>query len=252
MTKAKIELTNVSVSYFLKKSGNSQKALEKGSVGAQILVGKRYLEVAALKNVSLTINEGERVGLVGINGSGKTTLLKLCAGALSVQSGRLEIVGNVSPQFSLGSGIKSTLSGRQNARLKCLYMGVPQSRILDYVEEVKRLSGLGGYFELPIQSYSAGMKSRFVMSLLPLVRGEILIMDEWINATDTAVDSIQHRLISKAKILLLASHSRAVLESWVDRLIWLDRGELRAVGPVSEVYDAYHEYMLANKAAAKK
>lgn len=252
MTLAKIELTDVSVSYFLKKGGNSKVALEKGAVGAQILIGKRYLEVAALTDISLKINQGERVGLVGVNGSGKTTLLKLCAGALSIQRGKLDIVGKVSPQFSLASGIKSTLTGRQNTRLKCLYMGVPQSKIDGYIEEVKQLSGLGGYFELPIQSYSAGMKSRFVMSLLPLVRGEILIMDEWINTTDTAVDSIQQRLVSKAKILLLASHSRAVLDTWCDRLIWLDRGKLRAVGPVDEVYSQYQEYVVALKKATSK
>lgn len=252
MNQTKIELAGVSVSYFLKKTGNAEKTLERGTVGAQILIGKRYLEVAALKNITLSIKEGERVGLVGVNGSGKTTLLRLCAGALSLQSGKLEIVGKVSPQFSLGSGTKSSLSGRQNTRLKCLYMGIPQGKIADYVEEVKQLSGLGGYFDLPIQSYSAGMKSRFVMSLLPLVRGEILIMDEWINASDAAMDSIQQRLISKAKILLLASHSRNVLDAWVDRLVWLDRGELRAVGTVSEVYDEYRDFMVAQKKAAKK
>lgn len=252
MTPTKIELKNVSVSYFLKKSGDPKIVLEQGSVGAEILIDKRYLEVAALKNISLTINEGERVGLVGVNGSGKTTLLKLCAGALSVQSGTLEIAGKVSPQFSLGAGIKGSLTGRQNTRLKCLYMGIPQGKIAGFVEEVKQLSGLGGYFELPIQSYSAGMKSRFVMSLLPLVRGEILIMDEWINATDTAIDSIQQRLIKKSKILLLASHSRSVLDTWVDRLVWLDRGELRANGTVAEVYDEYDKFMMAQKKAPRK
>lgn len=252
MSTAKIQLTDVSVSYFLKKGRDAKKALEQGTVGAQIVIGKRYLEVAALKNINFSIEEGERVGLVGVNGSGKTTLLKLCAGALSIQSGSLEIVGKVSPQFSLGSGLKSSLSGRQNARLKCLYLGTPQSKIDGLVEEVKDLSGLGGYFELPIQSYSAGMKSRFVMSLLPLVRGEILIMDEWINANDTAVDGIQQRLISKAKILLLASHSKPVLDAWVDRLVWLDRGELRAVGTVDEVYDEYRDFMLAHKKSDRK
>ena len=247
MTQAQIKLTNVSVSYFLKKGRNPDLAVQPGSVGAQIIIGKRYLEVAALKNIDLTIEEGERVGLIGVNGSGKTTLLKLCAGALSPQVGTLEISGTVSAQFSLGAGLRASLSGRQNARLKCLYMGIPQSRITALIEEVKRLSGLGGFFELPMQSYSAGMKSRFVMSFLPLVRGEILIMDEWINAKDTSVDGIQQRLVGKAKILLLASHSKPVLDAWVDRLVWLDRGELRAVGRVDEVYGEYRDFVLANK-----
>jgi ABC-type polysaccharide/polyol phosphate transport system ATPase subunit len=258
MTGALIDLKDVSVSYFLRKTGDANKATEEGSVGAPVLIGKRYLEIAALKNISLTIQEGERVGLIGINGSGKSTLLKLCAGALSVQSGSLNIVGEVSPQFSLGAGLKSTLSGRQNARLKCLYMGLPQRDISRYVEDVKRLSGLGGYFELPIQSYSAGMKSRLVMSLLRMVRGEILIMDEWINAADASlseeIGGLQEQLIKRAKILLLASHSRRVLETWVDKLVWLHRGKLRAVGGVSEVFDEYttwRESQRANKAAKR-
>lgn len=248
---AKIDIKGVSVSYFLRKAGISDKATEKGSVGAQVTIAKRYLEVAALRDVSLSLRQGDRVGLVGINGSGKSTLLKLCAGALTAQKGTIEIEGRVSPQFSLGSGIKTELSGRRNAELKCLYMGVPQRNILQHVEEVKALSGLGGYFELPVKSYSAGMRSRLVMSFLRLVRGDILIMDEWVNVADPTLNStiggLQSRIIERSKILMLASHSRRVLEEWVNTLVWLENGQIRAHGPVDKVYEEYQSWMDSRK-----
>src|SRR5690606_7442962 len=97
----------------------------------------------------------------------------------------------------------------------------------------------GGYFELPIETYSAGMRSRLVMSLLRLIRGEILIMDEWINAVDptlnATVGGLQADLINNSKILLLASHSRRVLEEWVDKIVWLHRGEVREFGDIKNV-----------------
>lgn len=251
---ARIEISDASVSYFLQKRGGSSKSLERGVVGAQILVGRRYLEIAALRGVSLSLKDGDRVGLVGINGSGKSTLLRLCAGALAAQSGTVQIDGKVSPQFALNSGVKRGLTGRQNTVLKCLYLGVPQTAISRQVEEVKALSGLGGYFELPIQSYSAGMKSRLMMSLMRLVRGEILVMDEWVNAADPSLNAtiggLQAQLIERAKILLLASHSRRVLEEWVETLVWLDQGTIKASGPVSEIYPQYDQWMQQRKAGA--
>lgn len=238
-----VDIRDASVSYYLRKGGASLKTLERGAVGAQIMVGRRYIEIAALKNITLSLKDGDRVGLIGINGSGKSTLLKLCAGALAAQSGTVTIKGKVSPQFALGSGMKPVLTGRQNTELKCLYMGVPQSTVDAHVEEVKALSGLGGYFELPLQSYSAGMRSRLVMSLLRLVRGEILIMDEWVNAADPSLNAslggIQAQLIQKSKVLLLASHSRRVLEEWVEKLVWLENGKVAAFGSLSEVYKEY-------------
>lgn len=244
---AKVELQNVTVSYFMRKTATGNRSLERDTVGAPILVGQRYLEIAALRNVSLKLVDRDRVGLIGSNGSGKSTLLKLCVGALSAKSGSIEINGTVRPQFALGAGLKPQLSGRQNAELKCLYLGVSQRDIQEHVEAAREISGLGGYFELPISSYSAGMKSRFVMSLLRLVHGEILIMDEWINAVDPrlneAVEGIQKRLINQSKILLLASHSERVLKSWVDKLAWLDQGQLKAFGGVDEVYREYHSWL---------
>lgn len=228
----------------MRRSAAGGKRFERDAVGAQIVVGQRYLEIAALKNISVSLADGDRVGLVGTNGSGKSTLLKLCAGALAAQSGTVEIDGAVSPQFALAAGLKADLSGRHNAELKCLYLGIPQSGITKHIEDVKALSGLGGYFELPIKSYSAGMKSRLVMSLLRLVHGEILIMDEWINAVDPtlskAVGGLQTQLIDRCKILLLASHSERVLKEWVSKLIWLDQGEIRGMGPVEETYKEYN------------
>jgi len=91
------------------------------------------------------------------------------------------------------------------------------------------------------------MRSRLVMSLLRLVRGEILIMDEWINAVDPSlhatVGGLQKQLIDRAKILILASHSRRVLEEWVDRLVWLDCGKIRADGAIGEVYEEYQRWL---------
>ena len=244
---AKILIENASVSYYLRKRGTSGRGLERGSVGARISSIGRYVEIEALRDVSLSLADGDRVGLVGINGSGKSTLLKLCAGALAAKSGTVEIEGKVSPQFALSSGLKPRLSGRMNAELKCLYMGAPQRSIPALVEEVKELSGLGGYFELPIRSYSAGMKSRFVMSLLRLIRGEVLIMDEWISAADPSlskkIGGLQAQLVGRAKILLLASHSRRILSSWVDQVIWMDQGRVMAFGPLKEVYSEYNAFI---------
>lgn len=246
---AKINIQNVNVSYFIKKSAAVGKDLSRDAVGAPIVIGSKYLEIAALRNLTLHLSNGDRVGIVGSNGSGKSSLLKLCAGALSAQSGKLEVEGIVSAQFALGAGLRPQLSGRQNTELKCLYLGVSQRAISEQVESVKELSGLGGYFELPMSSYSAGMKSRLVMSLLRVVQGEILIMDEWINAADPrlsdAVEGIQKRLINQSKILLLASHSERVLKSWVDKLLWLEQGEMRAFGDVADVYRDYNAWVQA-------
>lgn len=242
-----IEIKDASVSYFLRHKGEKNRSLERGAVGGQIIVRPRYLEIAALKDVSLSLKEGDRVGLIGLNGSGKSTLLRLCSGALSVNSGTVEIEGRVSAQFSLGAGIRPTLSGRRNTELKCLYMGTPQRSIAERVEDVKALSQLGGYFELPVSSYSAGMRSRLVMSMIRLVRPDILIMDEWIGAADGSVNKIvgrlQRDLLESASMVILASHSERVIKDWATSVVWLDGGKIEAVGPVDEIYPEFQKFM---------
>jgi ABC-type polysaccharide/polyol phosphate transport system ATPase subunit len=246
-----IEIKDASVSYFLRHKGERNQSLERGAVGGQIIVRQRYLEIAALKNITLSFKHGDRIGLIGQNGSGKSTLLKLCSGALSVQGGSIAIDGRVSAQFSLGAGIRGALSGRRNAELKCLYMGTPQRSIAERVEDVKQLSGLGGYFELPVSSYSAGMRSRLVMSMIRLVRADILIMDEWIGTADGAVNNavgrVQRDLIESSSVLVLASHAERVLKDWISTVVWLDGGEVRAVGPTGEVLPEYQKALAVSR-----
>jgi ABC-type polysaccharide/polyol phosphate transport system ATPase subunit len=245
---ASIDIENAFVSYYLRKRVEAKAAdLKRGSVGAPIVSSGSHVEIQALRDVSLHFKDGDRVGLVGLNGSGKSTLLQLCAGALSAQKGTIRVDGKVSPQFSLGAGIKRTLSGRRNAELKCLYMGTPQRQIAARVEEIKELSGLGGFFELPVSSYSAGMRSRLVMSLIRLVKGDILVMDEWIGTADgtvnKAVGQLRRELLESSSLLIMASHAERVLKEWVTTLVWLDAGEVRAVGSVDEIYPEYRKVL---------
>lgn len=249
---ASIDIDNASVSYFLRQRTEGRRRgrdLRRGTVGANIVAHGSHVEIQALRNVSLHLKSGDRVGLIGLNGSGKSTLLQLCAGALSVQSGSIKIEGRVSPQFSLGAGIKRQLSGRRNAELKCLYMGTPQRSIPERVEEIKELCGLGGFFELPVSTYSAGMRSRFVMSMIRLVKAEILVMDEWVGTADGTVNKrighLQQELVESASLLVLASHAERVLKEWVNTVVWLDAGEVRAVGPTDEVLPEYQKVLAA-------
>jgi ABC-type polysaccharide/polyol phosphate transport system ATPase subunit len=243
MTEPRVSIENVSVSYFLRRKISNASSARSGSVGGQMVRRGGVLEIQALRNVSLSIDKGERVGLIGRNGAGKSTFLKLCSRALSAQEGRVEINGKICPQFALGAGIRPTLTGRKNAELKALYMGVGQRRLYERVEAVKELSGLEEYFDLPVESYSTGMRSRLVMSMMHLIRGDVLIMDEWINAADASINEtanrLQEALIEKASIIMLASHSQRVLRQWTTRCVWFEKGRIVADGPTKDVLAYY-------------
>jgi ABC-type polysaccharide/polyol phosphate transport system ATPase subunit len=200
---------------------------------------------AALRDVSLTLRRGEVVGVIGRNGAGKTTLLQTLAGIFLPDEGRLVRRGRVSCLLSLGAGFHGNLTGRENVFLNGAVLGVPTKRIAAQLDAVVAFSDLGGFIDAPVRTYSAGMRARLGFSVALLVDPDVVILDEILRVGDAAfrekAGSILDRFRADRRAVLLASHSMDIVHRHCDRVLWLDRGTIRAEGPPAEITAAYLE-----------
>lgn len=209
--------------------------------------GSHRFDVHALKDVSLHIPEGARIGLIGENGSGKSTLLKVLAGVLYPTGGTLDVVGSVNAIFDPSLGMDPEASGLENIRIRCMLMRVPLYKMREVCEQIAEFSELGDALRRPIKTYSAGMSVRLAFSIATAVEPEILVMDEWLSAGDArfvskALNRIE-ALVMSSRILVLASHSEHILNDWCTQLIWFDKGALIAQGSPQEILTDYRKYM---------
>jgi ABC-type polysaccharide/polyol phosphate transport system ATPase subunit len=199
----------------------------------------------ALRGVSLTLRAGEVLGVIGRNGAGKTTLLSTLAGIFLPDEGRLERRGRVSCLLSLGAGFQGNLTGRENVFLNGAVLGIPRARIERELERVVAFSDLGDFIDAPVRTYSAGMRARLGFSVAMLVDPDVVILDEILRVGDAAfrekAGSIVDRFRAEGKAIVLASHSMDIVRRHCDRVIWLDRGSIRAEGKPDELTRAYLE-----------
>jgi len=204
------------------------------------------LDVQALKDVSLEIGEGERVGLIGTIGSGKSTLLKVLAGVLYPTEGEMVIQGRVNAIFDPALGMDPEASGLENIRIRCMLMRVPAHELEDKCAEIAEFSELGIALRRPIKTYSAGMSVRLAFSIATAVEPEILVMDEWLSAGDARFVSKalarMEVLVRASRMLILASHSENILTNWCTRLLWFDNGRLLEDGPPQKVLNNYRKH----------
>ena len=195
--------------------------------------------VEALSGIDLGIAHGERVALVGHNGAGKTTLLRVLAGIYVPQRGRVAIHGKIAPLFDIGLGMDGEASGYDNIRLRGLYLGLSRRQIESRIDEIADFTELGGFLDMPIRTYSAGMQTRLSFAICTSVDPEVLLLDEGILAGDAAfIAKAQARLaafVARAGILVLASHSDSLLASLCTRALRLEHGRLVADGPLQDV-----------------
>lgn len=210
----------------------------------QLLRGKiKYEEFWALKNVSFEVERGEVVGIIGHNGAGKSTLLKVISGILKPTGGSLEVHGNVVPMLELGSGFDHDLTGRENIFLNGSILGYSEKYLKEKYEQIVEFSELGKFIDVPIRNYSSGMLMRLAFSIATVVQPEILIVDEILAVGDAVFQEKSKarmlELMSGGTTVLFVSHSLEQIREMCDRVIWLEHGQIKAIGATKEICDAY-------------
>jgi len=201
--------------------------------------------VRALGDVNLTLERGDRIGLVGANGAGKTTLLRVLAGIFEPTSGRVDIDGRVTAILDATVGLDPDSTGRENILLRGMYMNIHPKEMRSYVDEIIAFADLGSHIDMPARTYSSGMMVQLAFAISTCVPPEILLMDEWLAAGDARfLANAKKRMadfVSRSSILVFASHSMTLLREWCQTGILLERGEIVGAGPIAEVIAEYEK-----------
>jgi lipopolysaccharide transport system ATP-binding protein len=208
---------------------------------------KLVRDVHALKDFSIHINEGERVGIIGANGAGKSTLLKTIAGIYPCVSGKVDIQGDIRALFELNLGFDFDATGRENIMYRGLLLGEHPKSIRAKEQEIIEFAELGEFIDYPVKTYSAGMQVRLAFAISTTIRGDIILLDEVIGAGDGAFMLKTKRrireLVDSAKILVLVSHDLSAIKDMCSRTVWMDQGKIVADGDSKEIINLYKAKM---------
>jgi ABC-2 type transport system ATP-binding protein/lipopolysaccharide transport system ATP-binding protein len=252
---ASIVLNNASVEIPVFATGNNslKTTLFRKAVGGRFAQAGSNLLINALNNVSLELRDGERVGLIGQNGSGKTTLLRVFAGVYPPTSGSVRVSGRVSPMFDISLGMSADATGMENIWICGALWGLTQAEIADNIDEIVEFTELGDYLQIPVRTYSAGMLLRLSFAIATLRQPEILLLDEIIGVGDASfmakAKARLEKLVHRARILVVSSHSDSIIRDLCEKAIWLEKGNVAAFGSVNNVLREYEAHRLANSVA---
>ena len=213
------------------------------AVGGQLAQQGSHVVVQALKDVSFAAHDGDRIGLVGQNGAGKTTLLRVLSGTYPPSSGHVDVQGRVSPMLSTTLGMDADATGFENIRVCGMLRGMTAREVDESLDDIIAFTELGDYLKMPVRSYSSGMLLRLAFAVATVPQAEILLIDESIGVGDEhffqkAYNRLQG-LVSRSRILMVASHSQPMIRMLCNRALWLDGGKVVADGEVDRVLQAY-------------
>ncbi len=240
MSRTMIEVNDVTMRFHM----NNDKIMSLKEFVTTALRGKlHYDEFTALDHVSFSVRKGETLGLIGRNGAGKSTMLKVISGILKPTGGSVAVHGNVVPMLELGSGFDFDLTGRENIFLNGAILGYTEEYLKEKYDEIVAFSELGPFIESPLRNYSSGMLARLAFSVAAMVQPEILIVDEILSVGDAAFQEKSRarmmELMGGGTTVLFVSHSLDQIREMCGRVVWLEQGKVKMIGPAKEVCGAY-------------
>ncbi len=206
-------------------------------------------EFVALAPLSLKVQRGEALGLIGRNGAGKSTLLQMVCGTLNPSSGSVKVNGKIGALLELGAGFNPEFTGRENVYLAAAVMGLSGAETDALYESIVEFSGIREFIDQPVKTYSSGMYVRLAFSIATSANPDILVIDEALSVGDGAFAKKSFERIMQLKAqgttVLFCSHSMYQVESFCDRAVWLDHGQVQMEGPASDVVAAYTDSLRA-------
>jgi len=213
-----------------------------------------YDDFWALRDISLKVNQGESVGIVGANGAGKSTLLKVIARVLRPTTGRVRVRGVIAPILALGAGFDPEMTGRENIYLNGAMLGFSRQAMNRKFDALLDFAGLGKFIDAPLRTYSDGMVARLALAVVTDVKPDLLLIDEILTVGDK---DFQRKCLDRmaafktnGTTILIVSHNLGALEELCTRTIWIEHGHIRADGASADVITKYKcegEHSLINE-----
>ena len=234
----KVEAINFSYRV-LTNHQSSLKTLFKDFVDRKV----RVENYQALKDLSFLVTKGETVAIIGKNGAGKSTLLKLLAQVVPPTSGQLKVIGSVAPMIELGAGFNPELTGRENIIFYSALLGRDVKEVKARVEEIADWAGVTDHLDYQLRTFSSGMIARLAFSTATDQVPDLLLIDEVLSVGDGefALKSKKRmqEIITSGTTVILVSHDLVTVAQLANRVIWLEKGQIKMVGNPSEVIAAY-------------
>ena len=219
----------------------------------EFLVGRIFrnftrppMQVRALHGIGLQVTKGERIGIIGHNGAGKSTLLKVLAGIYRPSEGSRVVQGRISSLFDIALGFEQEANGWENIRFRCYLQGETPTSVRRKLAEIAEFSELGEFLNMPVRFYSTGMLVRLAFSIATAIDPEVLLVDEVLSAGDLAFQAKAHNrmreMMAKAQIMIMVSHDLETSMKICDRVLWLEHGTIRRLGPAEQVICEYQAW----------
>jgi ABC-type polysaccharide/polyol phosphate transport system ATPase subunit len=242
MVKNAITIKNLHISY---------KGLKKTSIRSTFFNRKkknRFEVFQALKGVSINIEEGKILGIIGKNGSGKSTMLRAIAGIFSPDKGKVNLHGNTISLLSIGVGFNKKLSGYENIYLSGLLLGFTEEEIKEKEKEIIDFADIGDFIYKPVKTYSSGMYSKLAFAITAILETDIMLIDEVLSVGDVqfrkkSYNKMKELIFDEHRTVIIVSHSTNTLKELCDEVLWLHDGKIKMMGKPKEVLQQYEEFM---------